>query len=926
MDNNYEYDKIDLDGPAFRLVRLHHGDSNEMISCTLFQAVLHQPDELIPYEALSYTWGPTGGHHSIVANGQTMSITANLYLALKNLRYPHSDRILWADAVCINQSNVKERNHQVVQMSDIYKQANRVIFFLGNATLTTDAFMHCMLLVQQECSKYAYRSWTRDDIHWKKIWAIAQGKMKAFDDLPCQGLTILLSRSWFRRVWILQEVANAKSAIVCCGDQAIAANIFAIAPIIFGIEPSVHCQSVIDIMPGPWRQTSWWSEKPCLYNLLLKFKETKASEPRDLIYALKAIAADSDSSILTPDYNKTEYRLVCDVVGFLIGFECDKRLLSSVCTIKSLITNLEQVKNHFLWEAAKAADNERLEGILRALGVKIVERDIYAVAQHDMTGDMMTLLLSYRNKESEVAVTTFLESVEKGTLPAITALEHYISNQSITPPLDEKLLAAARNQHQGSSLMEYFLSSSPELDDYTRITEAAAANKAHAVIQQLLDRGCHIAMTHRLHSNALTSGCYKDVLKLFIKGPLSNDRILDNKAENSINETSNNAESARAFFRRQAKFLIRCAKFDLQLFDVFKLSCQQLESYGYIFLEELFICAAEVFSMNKLSWKQREEFSAVVRIMSRVLENSGVQIQITKDAFQAAKDGKFESEILRLLAKAREFVIDLEVALEVVKLGDILSVEKILLYQEGLFRRNASIVDAFQDWYIHNDYIDKDKRQKYNWLNHAIKCDCFEVSKLLLSFGADPKQKDVYGQPAIVVTNSYRVAALLLSYGASIDARGSCRRTPVHWAVSRKNYYLVELLLVCGADINTANKYGETPLDEAARFGDDTSLFKMLREYGAYKMNTSPSSKQIETLLQEPPSRFPVSISATVQGLMEEFGLVAKPNHLVTIASTWNCRRGRDVLVRKEELMMFDGLSIYFKGIEGMIICFKSTG
>lgn len=885
MDTSYDYDQIDLDGAAFRLVRLHQGDSGEL-SCDLFEAVLHQRDELIPYEALSYTWGPTGGHHTIVVNDQRMGITANLYLALKSLRYPHSDRILWVDAVCINQSNVKERNHQVAHMSDIYKQANRVIFFLGNATFTTDAFMHCMQLVQQECSKYAYRSWTRDDTRWKEIWAAVQEKTQAFDDVPYQGLKSLLSRSWFRRVWILQEVANAKAAIVCCGNQEITANTFAIAPIIFDVKPSVHCQSVIDIMPGPWRTTSWWSEKPCLYTLLLKFGETEASEPRDLIYALKAIAADSDSEspILTPDYEKAEYRLVCDVVGFLLGFECEKSLLSSVyTTIKDVVKNLEQVKNHLLWEAAKAAEIERLEGILRAPGVHIPEGTIPLVAEYDMTGEMMYSLLSSRNKESDVAVTTFLNAVEIGTVPAIAALESYISNQTTIPTLEEKLLAAAGNQYQGSSLMEYFLSNSPKLNDYTIIAEEAAANKAHAVkiIQQLLHRGCHIDITHQLHNNALWAGCYKDVLELFIKRPLSGNQMVDNMATDGVNEESNSAESAKAFFRSQAKFLIHHANFDHQLFDIFKLSGLQLESHGYIFLQEFFTCAAEVFatSRGELFLRQREQFTLARGTMHWVLEESGFQIQITKDAFQAALDGNFANEIFRLLRQAREFVIDFEAALGVVKLGNIPSVEKILLYQGGLFRRNASILDAFQDWYIHNDeYLDKEKRQKYNWLNHAINCECYEASKLLLSFGADIERKDFDGQTALTATENCRVAALLLSHGANIDARGSCRRTPVHWAVSRKNYYLVELLLVCGADTNTEDYFGETPLDVAAQFGDDTLLFKMLREYGACKIKTSSSSKWNATLLQEQPPRSPVSISATVQGLIKEFGLVAKPN------------------------------------------------
>lgn len=879
MSNSYDYDKIDLDGPAFRLVRLHQGDSGEL-SCDLFQAVLHQRDEIIPYEALSYTWGPIAGHHSIVVNDQKMSITANLYLALKSLRYPHSDRILWIDAVCINQSNVKERNHQVAQMSDIYKQANRVIFFLGNATFTTDAFMHFMQLVQQECSKYAYRTWTRDDERWKKIWAVAQEKTEPFEDVPCQGLKSLLSRPWFRRVWILQEVANAKSAIVYCGNLAIAANIFAIAPIIFGVDPSVHCQSVIDIMPGPWRQASWWSEKPCLYTLLLKFGETEASEPRDLIYALKAIAADSDSDspVLTPDYNKTESRLVCDVVGFLFGFTCDDDLLSGVCTtIKDAIKNLERVKDHLLWKAAKAADIERLDGILRAPGVKIPEDTIDLVAEYDMTGEMMKLLLSSRNKESEVAVANFLLAVEMGTVSAITALEHHISTQTAFPTLEEKLLAAAWNQHHGSSLVKYFLSNGPKLDDYTRIAEAAAANKAHAVniIQQLLHRGCHIAMTHQLHNIALASGCYKDVLELFIKGPWSDGHMPDKSAANSVSEMSSNAESDRAFFRSQAKFLIHHAIFDHQLFAIFKLAGQQLESHGYVFLEEIFLCAVEVFaeSVDKLSSKQREQFSSAVGTMNWVLEDGGFQIQITKYALQTAIDGNFENEIFRLLTRAREFVIDFEAALRVVKLGNIPSVEKILLYQEGLFQRNASIVDAFQDWYIHDG-----KQPQNGWLRHALDWECYEASKLLLSFGADIEQTDGYGETALSATHSCRIAARLLSYGANIEARGLRGGTPVYWAVSRNNLCLVELLLVCGADINTADKYGETPLDDVVHSDDDISLFKMLREYGAYKMKTSPSSERIATLLQEPLPQAPISVSVTVQELMEEFGLVAKPN------------------------------------------------
>jgi hypothetical protein len=924
MGNNYEYDKIDLDGPAFRLVRLHRGESDEMISCTLFQAVLHQHDEVLPYEALSYTWGPMVGHHSITVNGQKMSVTANLYLALKSLRHSNSDRILWIDAVCIDQRNVKERNHQVAQMSWIYKQANRVIFFLGNATLATDAFMHCMQLLQLECSKYAYRPWTQDDLRWKKIWAVVQGKAQAFDDLPREGLENLLSRPWFRRVWILQEVANAKSAIVCCGNQTIAANIFAIAPIIFGVEPSVHCQSVIDIMPGPWRQTSWKSEQPCLYTLLLKFRETEATEPRDLIYALKAIAADSDSNspILAPDYDKTEYSLVYDLVGFLFGVKCDAELSGVSTSVKGFIKDLENTKNRLLWASIKGAHIECLEGICWAPGVNIPEDAIELVAEHDLTGEMMNLLLASHSTEFKFTLTTFLKAVEKGTAPTIAVLEHYVNKQNATLALNEKLLAAARNQRHGSSLVHHFLSNNPKLDDCTHIAIVALNNKEHVVdiIQHLLDRGCHIATTDQLLNNALSRGCYEEVLKLLINGLLNDEHALDKMATNSAKEKSKSAEIARAFFRKQAKFLVRCASLNIQLFYIFRLSCQQLESYGYVFLEEFFLCAAEVFAelANELPSQQCQQFSLVhvVDAISSVLENSGVQIRITKAAFQAAINGSFGNEIIRLLAIAPHISIDVEAALGIVKLGSIPSVEKILLYQQGLFQRNASIVGEFRNWYFHNHtYIDKDKRQKYNWLNYAIKSQCYETSKLLLSFGADPNQEGADGQPALLVTDNSRIAALLLSYGANVDTRGPNDRTPLHWAVSRnKNYGLAELLLVCGADTDAADCYGEYPLDMAARFGNDTSLIRLLREYGAHKMKASPNSGLIQALLQEPLSPVPISISATVKGLLEEFGLAAKPNR-------WSrgddCKTmellSEDRGAEKKRSIMFRRIRSYFK-------------
>jgi hypothetical protein len=91
------------------------------------------------FEALSYAWGSDSSHHVVYVDSptaegvspMTMSIRKNLTNALSHLRYADRDRVLWIDAICINQHDLQERGLQVPRMTDIYKYANRVVVWLG---------------------------------------------------------------------------------------------------------------------------------------------------------------------------------------------------------------------------------------------------------------------------------------------------------------------------------------------------------------------------------------------------------------------------------------------------------------------------------------------------------------------------------------------------------------------------------------------------------------------------------------------------------------------------------------------------------------------------------------------------------------------------------------------------------------------------
>ena len=103
----------------------------------------------------------------------------------------------------------------------------------------------------------------------------------------------------------MQEVANARAALVYCGTKYIQARFLSLAPLLIGIIPEAHCQAVLDVLPGPARKDSWWSQSRDLYTLLRNFGRSEAQDERDMIYALLGMLSDTDKSdMLRPDYER----------------------------------------------------------------------------------------------------------------------------------------------------------------------------------------------------------------------------------------------------------------------------------------------------------------------------------------------------------------------------------------------------------------------------------------------------------------------------------------------------------------------------------------------------------------------------------------------------------------------------------------------
>ncbi|KAK0669246.1 ankyrin repeat-containing domain protein [Cercophora samala] len=319
-DSHYTYSPIDLKTDAIRLIRLLRGREDEPIRCELFETFLHQVDGF-PYEALSYAWGDAPTSKEIQLCGKKAAVTESLHLALGYLRRPDEDRILWIDALCIDQRNHREKNHQVKQMRLVYANAQNVHIWLGPSTDDIDLLMGLMTQLDRRATKRKNCRRNSPDA-WVKQWSVFMKKEGTAETSTktCRrkALGDLLTRPWFRRVWVIQEVFSARSAVISCGSNTIPTRVFVLMPKLMGLEVDAHTQAVLDIMPGYLRQNSWWKDPTDLCSLLKRFGASKATDPRDNVYALIGIASDAGADgILQPDYSMSLHRVIENTILYL---------------------------------------------------------------------------------------------------------------------------------------------------------------------------------------------------------------------------------------------------------------------------------------------------------------------------------------------------------------------------------------------------------------------------------------------------------------------------------------------------------------------------------------------------------------------------------------------------------------------------------
>lgn len=225
----------------------------EPLSCRLAVVSLGKSPE---YEALSYTWGaPFEGQtldpQHIILCEETFEVTGNLYVALKRFRTQNRPRVLWVDAVCIDQSNDTERSAQVAIMAQIYAAASRVLIWLGedsdshDGSITLNVLDHLATTVTTfdivQAIVRSEDSGHRGPQHYGAVMSrllpadldfgdAADDMLNHMPDttvdlshvrLVMKIIHIFFTRRYFRRLWVVQEMYHAKGAIIHCGAHLI---------------------------------------------------------------------------------------------------------------------------------------------------------------------------------------------------------------------------------------------------------------------------------------------------------------------------------------------------------------------------------------------------------------------------------------------------------------------------------------------------------------------------------------------------------------------------------------------------------------------------------------------------------------------------------------------------------------------------------
>ena len=271
-----DYKPLDFSEFETRLLQLlrpydEEDDESDIIECRLIQGVsLVEPPE---YYGVSYCWGDAAVTKPLVVDGHEVQVTSNLEAALRELRRTIGTcDLFWVDALCINQADLYERSYQVSRMGLIFASAMVVLAWLGPADADSD------FAIDFVCNRPSLTATDQDRI---------DAALQKFGERP-----------FWKRVWIIQELAKAKDVYLHCGRKFLHWRKF--------VAFTSRCRlNELARFRQREQKDIVGSERVPLATALMETRRSLASDPRDKIYALLGLTADGMDLVPLPNYLQT---------------------------------------------------------------------------------------------------------------------------------------------------------------------------------------------------------------------------------------------------------------------------------------------------------------------------------------------------------------------------------------------------------------------------------------------------------------------------------------------------------------------------------------------------------------------------------------------------------------------------------------------
>ena len=291
-----------------RVLTLLPGPDNSAINIELHEVHLeHSPN----YEAVSYTWGSEGNEQTVYVNDEPVDIRYNLYCFMFRLRQQkRKPRMLWVDAISISQIDLEEKRKQVAIIGKIFSLAKRVLIWLGEHSHGSE------ILFRRLWDSSHIRPYYNDSRHGTSSGTRMQAHALRWAEL--------LSRPYFQRLWVVQEIALAKTIRVHCGndwqdwdsligrrieDRVDTADFDGISSIEYGDERFQKLNMLFaaphlnDLLDHVWALNNARKAKNAgLLETLMEWLkyDLKCSDRRDNVYALLSLCIQQAS--IPPDY------------------------------------------------------------------------------------------------------------------------------------------------------------------------------------------------------------------------------------------------------------------------------------------------------------------------------------------------------------------------------------------------------------------------------------------------------------------------------------------------------------------------------------------------------------------------------------------------------------------------------------------------